>query len=112
MRAGGSTTHNGYDFGTLGSTRITFPIEWHNAKIPGFALLVSVSNYRGLSAQVVMSSVAARFFLPQVAGLPIIPPATGVLTMTKSSNRPRTFSTSRGKPGRASASTGAMTAAW
>jgi hypothetical protein len=25
-----------------------------------------------------MSSVAARFFLPQVAGLPIIPPATGV----------------------------------
>jgi hypothetical protein len=71
-------THNGYDFGTVGSTPITFPIEWHNAKIPGFALRVSVPNYRGFSAQVVMSSVAARFFLPQVAGLPIIPPATGV----------------------------------
>jgi hypothetical protein len=71
-------THNGYDFGTVGSTPITFPIEWHNAKIPGVALRVSVPNYRGLSAQVVMSSVAARFFLPQVAGLPIIPPATGV----------------------------------
>jgi hypothetical protein len=27
---------------------------------------------------VTLSSVAARFFLPQVAGLPIIPPATGV----------------------------------
>jgi hypothetical protein len=71
-------THNGYDFGTVGSTPITFPIEWHNSKIPGFALRVSVPNYRGFSAQVVMSSVAARFFLPQVAGLPIIPPATGV----------------------------------
>ena len=71
-------THNGYDFGTVGSTPITFPIEWHNAKIPGYAIRVSVPNYRGFSAQVVMSSVAARFFLPQVAGLPIIPPATGV----------------------------------
>jgi hypothetical protein len=71
-------THNGYDFGVVGSTPITFPIEWHNAKIPGYAIRVSVPNYRGFSAQVVMSSVAARFFLPQVAGLPIIPPSTGV----------------------------------
>jgi len=71
-------THNGYDFGTVGSTPITFPIEWHNAKIPGYAIRLSVPNYRGFSAQVVMSSVAARFFLPQVAGLPIIPPAKGV----------------------------------
>ena len=71
-------THNGYDFGIVGSTPITFPIEWHNAKIPGFAIRVSVPNYRGFSAQVVMASVAARFFLPQVAGLPIVPPATGV----------------------------------
>jgi hypothetical protein len=71
-------TRNGYDFGIVGSTPIYFPIEWHNSKISGFALRVSVPNYRGFSAQVVMSSVAARFFLPQVAGLPIIPPATGV----------------------------------
>jgi len=71
-------THNGYDFGDVGATPIYFPIEWHNAKIPGFALRVSVPNHHGLSAQVTMSSVAARFFLPQVAGLPIIPPATGV----------------------------------
>ena len=71
-------THNGYDFGIVGATPLTFPIEWHNSKIPGYAIRVSVPNYRGLSAQVVMSSVAARFFLPQVAGLPIIPPSTGV----------------------------------
>lgn len=71
-------THNGYDFGVVGSTPITFPIEWHSSKIPGYAIRVSVPNYRGFTAQAVMSSVAARFFLPQVAGLPIIPPSTGV----------------------------------
>jgi len=71
-------THNGYDFGDVGATPIYFPIEWHNSKIPGFALRVSVPNYHGFSALVTMSSVAARFFLPQVSGLPIIPPATGV----------------------------------
>lgn len=71
-------THNAYDFGVVGSTPITFPIEWHNSKIPGWALRASVPVYHGFSALVVMSSVAARFFLPQVAGLPIIPPSTGV----------------------------------
>ena len=30
-------THNAYDFSVLGNTPITFPIEWHNSKIPGFA---------------------------------------------------------------------------
>ena len=71
-------THNGYDFGDVGATPIYFPIEWHNSKIPGYAIRVSVPNYHGFSALVNMSSVAARFFLPQVSGLPIIPPATGV----------------------------------
>ncbi len=71
-------THNGYDFGDVGATPIYFPIEWHNSKIPGYAIRVSVPNYHGFSALMTMSSVAARFFLPQVAGLPIIPPATGV----------------------------------
>lgn len=71
-------THNAYDFGVLGSTPITFPIEWHNSKIPGYAIRVSVPTYHGFSALVTMSSVSARFFLPQVAGLPIVPPATGV----------------------------------
>ena len=28
-------THNAYDFSVLGTTPITFPIEWHNSKIPG-----------------------------------------------------------------------------
>jgi hypothetical protein len=62
-------THNGYDFSVLGNTPITFPIEWHNSKIPGYAASVHMPNLHGLTAGVVFSSVAARFFPPQVGGL-------------------------------------------
>src|ERR1700677_1234404 len=61
-------THNGYDFSVLGNTPITFPIEWHNAKIPGYAGSLRVPNLHGFSAQMVFSSVAARFFHPQIGG--------------------------------------------
>ena len=61
-------THNAFDFSVLGNTPITFPIDWHNSKIPGFALRADVPKYHNLTAFVVMSSVAARFFPPQVAG--------------------------------------------
>jgi hypothetical protein len=61
-------THNAFDFSILGNTPITFPIDWHNSKIPGYALHVEVPQYHNLSAYVVMSSVAARFYPPQVAG--------------------------------------------
>jgi Carboxypeptidase regulatory-like domain len=61
-------THNAFDFSVLGNTPITFPIDWHNSKIPGFALRADVPNFHNLSAFVVMSSVAARFFPPQIAG--------------------------------------------
>ncbi len=61
-------THNAFDFSVLGNTPITFPIDWHNSKIPGYALHVEVPSYHNLSAYTVMSSVAARFFPPQVAG--------------------------------------------
>jgi hypothetical protein len=60
--------HNAFDFSVLGNTPITFPIDWHNAKIPGVAARADVPNFHNLSAFVVMSSVAARFFPPQVAG--------------------------------------------
>jgi hypothetical protein len=71
-------THNGYDFGVVGNTPLAFPIEWSKSKISGFTFRTTVPNYHGLTAQVVMSSVAARFFLPQIAGIPIVPPAIGV----------------------------------
>ncbi len=61
-------THNAFDFSVLGNTPITFPIDWHNSKIPGFALHAEVPNFHNFSAYMVTSSVAARFFPPQIAG--------------------------------------------
>ncbi len=72
-------THGAYDFSILGATPITFPIEWYNSKIPGFAGRVSVPNYHGFSALMVFSSVAARFFEPQLGGAGATPAGgTGV----------------------------------
>jgi hypothetical protein len=61
-------THNAFDFSVLGNTPITFPIDWHSSKIPGYALHVEVPQFHNISAYAVMSSVAARFYPPQVAG--------------------------------------------
>lgn len=66
-------THNGFDFGIVGATPITFPIEWHNSKIPGWMLRASLPDFHGLTALVVMSSVSARYFNPQVAGIAFFP---------------------------------------
>jgi hypothetical protein len=68
-------THNGYDFSVLGNTPITFPVEWHNSKIPGVAARVNLTNVRGFTAYTVMSSVAARFFTPQIGGAGATPAA-------------------------------------
>jgi hypothetical protein len=61
-------THNAFDFSILGNTPIFFPIDWHNSKIPGLALHAEIPNLHNFSAYWVASSVAARFFPPQVAG--------------------------------------------
>lgn len=61
-------THNAFDFSILGNTPIFFPIDWHNSKIPGYALHVDVPQIHNFSAYFVASSVAARFFPPQSAG--------------------------------------------
>ena len=70
-------THNAYDFSILGSTPITFPIQWHTSKIPGVAGRVSLADFHGLTAFTVFSSVAARFFLPQLGGAGATPSAPG-----------------------------------
>ncbi len=62
-------THNAYDFSVFGATPITFPIEWKNSKIPGFSLVGTLTEVKGLTARVTMSSVAARFFNPQIGGV-------------------------------------------
>jgi hypothetical protein len=66
-------THKAFDFSVLGNTPITYPIEWQSSKIPGYAIRATMPNYHGLSAFIVMSSVAARFFGPQVAGVGATP---------------------------------------
>ena len=62
-------THNAYDFSVLGATPITFPIGWNNSKIPGFDGRLDIPPVHNFTAQVVFSSVAARFFTPQTSGL-------------------------------------------
>jgi len=68
-------TTGAYDFSVLGNTPITFPIEWTKSKIPGFTARLNLTNYHGVTAYVVMSSVAARFFTPQVGGAGATPSA-------------------------------------
>jgi hypothetical protein len=70
-------THNAYDFGVFGATPLTFPIEWHNSKIPGVAGRVSVPDFHGFTALFVFSSVQARFFTPQIGGAGAVPAAIG-----------------------------------
>jgi hypothetical protein len=68
-------THNAYDFNVFGTSPITLPIEWQRSKIPGFAVRGSFPTYHGLTAFIVLSHVAARFFPPTVSGIaPAAPP--------------------------------------
>jgi hypothetical protein len=68
-------THKAFDFSVLGATPITYPIEWTSSKIPGYAIRLSMPNSHGLTAYVVTSSVAARFFGPQLSGIGATPGA-------------------------------------
>jgi hypothetical protein len=71
-------THNAYDFGDFLNTPIFFPIAWHNSKIHGPSVHLSVPNFHGLTAFFTASSVAARFLNPQVGGLGTDLTTTGV----------------------------------
>ena len=62
-------THNAYDFSVLFNTPITYPIAWDRSKIYGPSIRVSFPDYHGLTAFFTASSVASRFFNPQVGGL-------------------------------------------
>ncbi|MGO9232269.1 MAG: carboxypeptidase regulatory-like domain-containing protein [Bryobacteraceae bacterium] len=79
-------THKAYDFSVLGNTPITFPIEWNNSKIPGYAIRGSMPNFHGVSAFIVMSHVAARFFEPQVSGIGATPVGNEVFRIDHDEN--------------------------
>ena len=74
-------THKAFDFSVLGNTPITYPIEWASSKIPGYAIRASVPNFHGFTAFVVMSSVAARFFTPQISGIGATPSTPGAASV-------------------------------
>jgi hypothetical protein len=86
-------THNAYDFSVLGTTPITFPIEWDRSKIPGVAGRVSVPEIHGFSALVVFSSVAARFFTPQLGGAGAVPSSVGAFRIDHDEKFNMTFHT-------------------
>ena len=106
-------THNAYDFSVLGATPITFPIEWANSKIPGYAGRVSVPNLHGFTGLVVFSSVAARFFTPQIGGAGAVPSAVGPFRIDHDEkfNMTAHMQYQPWKKGRGWASTGGLTAA-
>jgi len=79
-------THKAYDFSVLGDTPITFPIEWSRSKIPGYAIRGTVPNFHGLTAFVVFSHVAARFFEPQVSGIGAAPIGSSVFRIDHDEN--------------------------
>jgi hypothetical protein len=70
-------THNAFDFAVLGATPITFPIGWYSSKVPGFDGRLDIPPVHNFTAQVVFSSVAARFFTPQTSGLGTVPVPPG-----------------------------------
>jgi len=79
-------THGAYDFSVLGDSPITFPIEWERSKIPGYAVRASMPNSHGLTAYVVFSHVAARFFTPQISGIGATPGGATVFRIDHDEN--------------------------
>ena len=71
-------THNAYDFGVILNSPIFFPISWHNSKIGGPSVRISVPDTHGFTAFVVMGSAFARFFEPQLGGLGASPAGSAV----------------------------------
>ena len=95
--------------------RLRFPSSGTARRFPATPSARSMPNYHGLTAFVVMSHVAARFFEPQVSGIGATPRGVAkysASTTTRISTRPLTCNTSRGRTGRGSASTGVTIAAW
>jgi len=62
-------TDNAYDFDTLFSSSIQFPIEWRKSKIDGFAIRLNFAPVRGFSAFTTMGHSRSRFFGPENGGI-------------------------------------------
>jgi len=65
--------HNAYDFSILATLHL-FPVAWDRSKIPD-SRPCECTEFHGFSALTVFSSVAARFFQPQLSGAGATPGA-------------------------------------
>jgi len=62
-------TRNGYDFDTLFSTPITFPISWRLSKLDGVSMRLGTTSIHGLQAETMMGHTRARYFGPEDGGI-------------------------------------------
>jgi hypothetical protein len=62
-------THTDFDFDTVFSTAVVFPIEWNKSKIDGFSIRLSVPEHKGVTAYTVLGHTRSRFFNPEIGGL-------------------------------------------
>ncbi len=62
-------THNAYDFDTLFSSPITFPIQWRLSKIDGVSARATLTPIHGFSAYAILGHTRARFFGPESGGI-------------------------------------------
>ena len=62
-------TDNAYDFDSLFSTPIQFPISWRQSKLDGISIRLSTPNIHGFQAMTNMGHTRARFFGPEIGGL-------------------------------------------
>ena len=62
-------TDNAYDFDTLFSTPILFPISWKRSKLDGVSLRLSTPDVHGFQIYTTMGHTRARYFGPEVGGL-------------------------------------------
>ena len=62
-------TRNAFDFDTLFSTPITFPIGWKQSKLDGVSARISTVETHGLRVYATMGHANARFFGPENGGV-------------------------------------------
>jgi hypothetical protein len=62
-------TRDDFDFDTLFSSPISFPIQWRKSKIDGASVRVNMTDWHGFAAYSVLGHARSRFFGPEVGGL-------------------------------------------
>ena len=62
-------TDNAYDFDTLFSTPVAFPISWRKSKLDGVGVRLSTPDLKGFQVFTTMGHTRARYFGPEIGGI-------------------------------------------